>query len=339
MSLYHEMAARLHEPDSKIVPRILEMLADGTDIKILLALPADSPTLQDKLHLSAEELQQRLQGLYLKGAVFFSKKANPMYRTVTEIMHLHDTTTQWKQAPEGFLDLWQQWVETEYLDMTRKRFREKAGKKSTTRVIAANIWLDPPRSEILPFDSIRDILTNAKSLAVMPCTCRMKAKKCDHLLDACIVLNKSADYNIERGTGRKIDVDEALEIFRKCEEAGLVHLTGANAQDDPGPLICNCCPCCCLFMSLIKEGLFEHDPSRFCAEIDADKCIGCGVCLDRCYFSAVEWKDGEKSTAVILREKCMGCGLCQSKCPTGAIKLIEARPPDFIPKTSASIYG
>jgi ferredoxin len=35
----------------------------------------------------------------------------------------------------------------------------------------------------------------------------------------------------------------------------------------------------------------------------------------------------------------MGCGLCKSKCPVDAIKKIEARDRDFVPRTSASIYG
>ena len=339
MTVYEELAARLHMPNSRIIPRLLQMLADETDAQILLALPADVPTLTDTLHQPSAMLEARLHELYLKGIVFPSKKTSPpIYRMAREVLQLHDTSVQWKNAPKEFLDLWQEWIETEFTQMSKQLDEALKGQKPLTRIIAANIWLEP-KSEIMNFDSIKEIVSNAKSLAVLPCTCRIKAKKCDHLLEACIVLNKSADYNIERGTGRKIDAQEALDIFRKCEEEGLVHLTGANSQDDPGPLICNCCPCCCMGIPLIQHGLKLHDPSRFCARIDQELCTGCGVCHDRCYFGAIIWEDGEGSSSAVLVDKCMGCGLCQSKCPVDAIKMIEAREKEFIPKKSASIYG
>ncbi len=339
MTVYKELAARLHVPDSLIIPRLLEMLVDETDALILLALPATAPVLADKFHLPAATLEARLHEMYLKGIVFPSKKTSPpTYRMAREILQLHDTSVQWKNAPREFLDLWQEWVETEFTQMAKLIDEQLRGHKPLTRIIAANVWLEP-KSEIMPFDSIKEIVMNAKSLAVLPCTCRIKAKKCDHLLEACIVLNKSADYNIERGTGRKIDAREALDIFKKCEEEGLVHLTGANSQDDPGPLICNCCPCCCMGIPLIQYGLKSHDPSRFCAQIDKEVCNGCGICHDRCYFGAMIWEDGEESTSAVITEKCMGCGLCESKCPVDAIKMIAVRDKDFVPKTGASIYG
>jgi NAD-dependent dihydropyrimidine dehydrogenase PreA subunit len=340
MTVYQELAARLHAANSQILPKLLQMLADETDAQILLALPADAPTLAEKLHLREAEVESRLHELYLKGVVFPSQKTSPpTYRMAREILHLHDTSVQWKNAPKEFLDLWQEWVETEFTTLSKQLNEQLQGQKPPTRIIAANVWLDA-RSEIMPFDSIKDIVNNARSLAVLPCTCRIKAKKCDHLLEACIVLNKSADYNTARGTGRKIDAQEALEIFRKCEEEGLVHLTGANSQDDPGPLICNCCPCCCMGVPLIMQGVkFMHDPSRFCAGIDKELCTGCGICHDRCYFGAIVWEDDDQSTCTVNADKCMGCGLCQSKCPVDAIKMMEVRAKDFVPKTGASIYG
>ena len=339
MTVYEELAARLYSPNSAIVIKILKILGDETDMQILLALPSDIPTLETKLNLSAEILEARLHELYLRGAVFFNKKRSPVtYRTVTEIIHLHDTATQWKQAPQEFLDLWQQWIETELVETSIKTAEMHKRHRPAGRIIAADIWVEP-RTEVLALDSIKEIISNAKSLAVLPCTCRMKAKKCDHPIDVCIVLNKSADYNIERGTGKKIDAQEALEIFKKCEEEGLVHMTGANAQDDPGPLICNCCPCCCMGIYLTKNGFAFNDPSRFRAEIDREKCSGCGICHTRCYFDAIGWEDGEGSIAVINAEKCLGCGLCRAKCPSEAITLIEARSKDFIPQSGGSLYG
>ena len=112
MTVYKELAARLHVPDSLIIPRLLEILVDKTDARILLALPADVPTLTDKFHLPAATLEAKLHEMYLKGIVFPSKKTSPpTYRMAREILQLHDTSVQWKKAPKEFLDLWskKQW--------------------------------------------------------------------------------------------------------------------------------------------------------------------------------------------------------------------------------------
>jgi ferredoxin len=64
--------------------------------------------------------------------------------------------------------------------------------------------------------------------------------------------------------------------------------------------------------------------------VDPDECIGCDLCLDRCYFDAMSM-DGDRELAVVDQENCMGCGLCQVVCPTDAIIMQEARPAAFVP--------
>jgi len=337
MNLYKELSSRLNASESNLISRILKMVADETDAKILLALPANAPDLAGKLGLPVQEVESRLDELYMRGVAFPSKKTSPtVYRYAKAVVQLHDTTISWKEAPKELLDLWQEWVETEHLETSIEMGKRHKGEKPPSRIISANIWLEPT-TNVMPFDSIKEVVSKASSIAVLPCSCRTRAKKCNHPLEVCIVLNKSADYNIERGTGRKIDVKEALEIFKKCEEDGLVHFTTTNSQDDIGHLLCNCCPCCCMIMPLVMQGLPILDPSRFRAEIDPKKCNGCGICHDRCYFSAIQWSE-QGDVSVVFSEKCVGCGLCQVKCPADAIKMVEARGHDFVPKTGPSLY-
>ena len=149
------------------------------------------------------------------------------------------------------------------------------------------------------------------------------------------LLNRAADYAISRGTGREIDKAEAMEIMKKSEEAGLVHVTMNSDHIDH--YICNCCADCCIGLRLItaKDVANFVAPSRFQAVIDREECIGCESCLERCYFGAITIEEeGDELKAVVDADKCVGCGLCSFVCPSDAVKFEEVHPADFIPSSS-----
>jgi MinD superfamily P-loop ATPase len=52
--------------------------------------------------------------------------------------------------------------------------------------------------------------------------------------------------------------------------------------------------------------------------IDESKCVGCGLCVNKCQFKALELVDNKAS---LIQHKCEGCGLCEVICPHNAIKL------------------
>jgi Pyruvate/2-oxoacid:ferredoxin oxidoreductase delta subunit len=328
MTPYEQLATRVGLGDSKIAPRLFEMLSDETDAQLLLAMPGTVPGLSEKLGMPEDDVVRRIQNLFLKGLAFPSRRTDPpTYRMCRDLVQFHDATILWKEAPREFLDLWQTFMETEWPDYAMKISQMMP--KPFTRVIPVEVTV-PAKTNVLDFESVRKIVREAEELAVTHCTCRLTARKCDRSLEACIQVNNAAAYSIARGTGRKIDTKEALEILRRSEEEGLIHVTMNKHRVDH--FICNCCPCCCQTMPvLIKGGIHVLDPSRFTALINAEACSGCGTCHERCYFGAISWKDGEGSESVVDSDRCMGCGLCQVTCPEDAIALVEARDETFVP--------
>ena len=55
------------------------------------------------------------------------------------------------------------------------------------------------------------------------------------------------------------------------------------------------------------------------ANIDMQKCIGCGNCVDACPRGCIEIVDGR---AQIKEADCVGCMVCERVCPEDAISLI-----------------
>jgi len=167
---------------------------------------------------------------------------------------------------------------------------------------------------------------------------------CGHLKEEmCIQLDHAAEYYIKTGRGREITREEAFEIIKKAEDNGLMH--SVPNLDEPGHThaICNCCGCGCFAMRLANEYV-NNDivRSNYTSEVDEDKCVACGECVDVCPTNALrlgqklcskdpideeitkvtprdtEWKEDKWNSDYRLNRKNTldsGTAPCITKCP------------------------
>ncbi|MHA1785007.1 MAG: 4Fe-4S binding protein [Candidatus Helarchaeota archaeon] len=197
--------------------------------------------------------------------------------------------------------------------------------------ITINETVDTGKSQVMLFEDVKKILENSKNIAVMACPCRtfhgILGDSCGKPLDVCFNLNSSADYVIREGIGRKVSIEEGLEILRDAEKAGLVHVI--NNQSDKHSFICNCCGCCCGFLgNANKFKLIDKmvAKSNYQPKINREECKLCKLCIKMCPVNALFLNYGNKEdlsdSKVQLREDiCIGCGVCAANCPNGAINL------------------
>jgi Fe-S-cluster-containing hydrogenase component 2 len=159
---------------------------------------------------------------------------------------------------------------------------------------------------------------------------------CDHPLEVCLKYDELAEYVIERGMARQIDVDEALDIIRLAEECGLVHLVD-NSQEGIKHT-CNCCEHACWNVGPIARRRLSRDDimaTYFLRTTDADACIGCGDCVEACPVDALVMDD---KGPIVDEDVCIGCGLCAIPCPSGAAQL-KRRTDVAPPENFAELHG
>jgi len=176
---------------------------------------------------------------------------------------------------------------------------------------------------VLHLDEAEKILRAATAIALGPCICRTAERKCDAPIDTCLALNSASAEMVETQPGfRYVDVETALRALKTSHEAGLVHL----AFRKPGAEItefCSCCSCCCWFFKELRSTRYSDGivASSHVARHDIARCVGCGVCVQRCPFDAWRFENGAAKPALDVT-RCFGCGVCVSTCPSVAIALV-----------------
>lgn len=314
--------------------RILRRLFTPDEAALALHLtliPEESRVIARRAKLSAEEAARRLEEMAKKGLIYRRESPDrPVHYQALQYVigiwefHVNDLDTELIRDMNDYIPT--------LFDKTWKK-TPQLRTIPVGRSISAEL-------EVLSYEKAEELIRAQKKWLVAPCICRrehkMVGKGCERPEETCLVFGTGADYYEQNNLGRIIDKQEALEILKKADEAGLV-LQPSNAQKIVN--ICCCCGCCCQVLKNLKR--YPKPASLvstpFVAVANTDTCEGCGTCVERCQMQALHL---EEDHVVPDTDRCIGCGLCVSTCPTGSLSLARKPQPEqaTVPKDMRKAY-
>jgi len=331
-------------PFSESLVEILQILYSEEEAKIGAHFPLHATTtekLAKKMNRDPQVLETILNQMAEKGLVIDTIKNGKTYWRLTPLMiGLFEFTfmrTGRGLPMKRLAEL-----------MHRYRMEDGLGKDffgSETQMARTLVFEDlirPIQSEVLPYEKASEIIRQAKIGSLQMCYCRHEAQHrgtvCDApIQDVCTALGPAADYLIRRGFARKASVEEMLEVLDRTEKLGLVHIAD-NVQEGVA-FICHCCSCCCGLLAGINQLHIPQAvaPSGFLPQINEEKCVACGLCVERCPVDAMKL-DEERDGPVCKVDHCLGCGVCATGCPTEAIQMVRRETWTPPPKNTAEKY-
>ena len=151
----------------------------------------------------------------------------------------------------------------------------------------------------------------------------------------CLFCGMAAQFLLDRGIGKKLSKEEAFEFLKETEKAGLVHNAVNTSGPVSSMIICNCCSCHCGALISAREHkkvgtvASNYNP-RFINEL----CTKCELCLQKCPMGAIyhhfpNKEDKSDEYMYINADYCIGCGVCAVTCPNKAIRLVKVRDDKF----------
>ena len=188
--------------------------------------------------------------------------------------------------------------------------------------------IEIPQEIILPSQTVQEIIEKYDDIAVGSCYCRnhtkVLGKPCEqtNIKETCFTFGKSARHTAKHGFSRLISKEEALDIFAKIRDDGLVHKVmhlraNPELREDA---ICNCCTDCCPQSRGFMIGPTANY-TNYLAHINPELCTGCGTCVEKCHQLIIELNDDD--IAERDEEMCIGCGVCAYFCPENAISMVK----------------
>jgi len=182
---------------------------------------------------------------------------------------------------------------------------------------------------IIPSVEAEKLVSQAGNVYLRNCPCRSHMRVCPReKWEVCMLFEYASEK--DRRRAKPISIEQAVQIVRMTTERGGIHQVFYFQDGDRPFELCNCCTCCCYPLREAKEKGDNYKGqlhSGYVAITDEELCIGCGQCIESCFFEA---RQLEEDVLHFVDTLCFGCGCCIPNCPENAIRL-EYHPERGIP--------
>jgi Fe-S-cluster-containing hydrogenase component 2 len=303
--------------ESGIELKILKKLFRQEDAELFSQMTQRLETAEQiakRIHKPAEETAAHLEDMTERGLLFRLKRGDSSkYAAISFVHGLFEF--QVKSLDRELAEMMEQYHKEGFSN----NFHKIGGMFLRTIPVQRSVDVT---HHVAAYDDAVEILKSSDPIVVAECICRKRKKVmssgCDKRLEACFMFGSMGQLYVDRGMGRRVDLEEALSILKEAQESGLV-TQPATAQNPTG--MCNCCGDCCGVLISIKEHPKPANLvcSNYYAMADRGLCAGCETCLERCQMDAIEMD--EDNRAVVNRDRCIGCGLCVMTCAAEAMRL------------------
>lgn len=304
------------ETDSGVEYKLLERYFTPEEAEIAMTLsqaPETVAAIAARTGMDEAELAPKLEKMATEGSIYRVRFGDEPYYMALHFLvgiyefHLNAMDRELSELAD------------EYLPYLARTWGDVETKPLRVVPIAESLDTD---GAVATYDQVRELVKGQSKIAVAECICRKEKqlldRGCEHPLESCITFSFAADYYIENGMGREIDLEECMKILDATEKAGMV-LAPSNSQNVMN--LCTCCGDSCNFLRGLKmfERPADHASSNFQASVDPELCVSCEVCVERCQMEAIV--EGDDAMEVDLA-RCIGCGLCVPTCSEQAMSLV-----------------
>ena len=280
----------------------LDAVLTKDEVKFLLnfkktRVPYDTETLAKMNNMSVEDCQKRIDHLCWVGMLEMTREGPEKKKHYNvpifvpgsaEFMMMNDELTAQHPELASFFNLMTQMPLEGVTPMV-----PLGGAGVGMHVIPVEKAIEHENSSV-SVEHISHWLNKYDKYSVGQCTCRkqqtMRGEGTGEINgEFCMGVGDMAEYCVDKGMGRYISYEEALEILERAERHGFVHQITNIDGEDKIVAICNCAPGVC---NAIRTSQLYNTPnmsrSAYRAHVEKEKCVACGKCVEVCPVGAAK---------------------------------------------------